>query len=77
MADKNFNYTIEIERLNIDIMNLEVNLRKADFRKMQIEQELSNLDESKDSVRELIKSNKVKIGEMEKLIAAPVEEVKE
>ena len=70
------NYVIEIERLNIDIMNLEVNKRKADFRKMQIEQEILTLDASKVSIDELIKNNRVKIGEMEKLIAAPVEEDK-
>jgi len=68
------NYDIEIERLNIDIMNLEVNKRKADFRKMQIAQELLNLDESKIKVDELIKSNREKIVEVEKLRKTPVEE---
>jgi len=75
MADRRRpNYAIEIERLNIDNMNLEVNLRKTDFRKMEIAQELLNLDESKKSIYDLMANNKEKIAEMEKLSKGVVEE---
>ena len=68
MADRRRpNYAIEIERLLIDNMNLEVNLRKADFRKMEIDQEILNLEESKVSTRNLIKNNTEKIAEMKQL----------
>lgn len=78
MADRRRpNYDIEIERLRIDIMNLEVNLRKVDFRKMEIAQELLNLDESKISINNLIENNREKIAEMEKRIEKPESTIEE
>ena len=77
MADRRRpNYAIEIERLLIDNMNLEVNLRKADFRKMEIDQEILNLEESKVSTRNLIKNNTEKIAEMKQLAENKEEEDK-
>ena len=77
MADRRRpNYAIEIERLLIDNMNLEVNLRKADFRKMEIDQEVLNLEESKVSTRNLIKNNTEKIAEMKQLAENKEEEDK-
>ena len=77
MADRRRpNYAIEIERLLIDNMNLEVNLRKADFRKMEIEQEVLNLDDSKVSTNNLMKNNLEKIAEMKKLAKNKEEEDK-
>lgn len=68
MADRRRpNYAIEVERLLIDNMNLEVNLRKADFRKMEIDQEILNLEDSKISTRDLLKNNLEKIAVMKKL----------
>lgn len=69
MADRpGPNYVIEVERLKIDNMNLEVNLRKADFRKLEIDEELRRLDLGKESTRNLISENNGKIKEYGKLL---------
>ena len=59
------NRELEIERLSIDVMNLEVNLRKADFRKLEMVDEMKRIDISKIGTQELIESNTEKIKELE------------
>jgi len=62
------NRELEIERLSIDIMNLEVNLRKADYRKLEMLDEMKRIDVGKIATQELIDSNAEKILEYEKVL---------